>query len=377
MNETQSDKGNDFVKPIYISATLKDSGKTSVSLGLMQLLMERGMDPGYYKPVGQHYVRYHDKNIDEDSVLVHQVFRMPDEPYYMSPIAIERGFTRKFIFNPDVSPLEKEIVACHEHLLKTHPMVIIEGTGHAGVGSCFGLSNARVAQLLKATVVIVTAGGIGRPLDEVALSLSLFKDHNVEVMGVIFNKVLGDKYERVRETAEAGLKLMGTRLIGAIPYDASLEYFTVGQVAEELNFTVLCGSDSLSNRIEHTVIAAMEPQNILDYVRDNTLIITPGDRVDNILVSILMLAENRPHSGGLLLSGGFEPHPKIVPLLKSSAIPVLLSNDDTFQVSSKMADIGFKIRAYDTDKIKRLRDLVRDYVDIDLVMAALKQQQRK
>jgi BioD-like phosphotransacetylase family protein len=303
---------------------------------------------------------------------MHQVFRMPDEPYYMSPIAIERGFTRKFIFNPDVSPLEKEIVACHEHLLKSHPIVIIEGTGHAGVGSCFGLSNARVAQLLKAKVVIVTAGGIGRPLDEVALSLSLFKDHEVEVMGVIFNKVLGDKFEMVRETAEAGLKLMGTRLIGAIPYDASLEHFTVGQVAEELNFTVLCGSDSLSNRIEHTVIAAMEPQNMLDYVRDNTLIITPGDRVDNILVSILMLAENRPHSGGLLLTGGFEPHPKIVPLLKSSAIPVLLSNEDTFQVSSKMADIGFKIRAYDTDKIERLHALVRDYVDNDLVLTALK-----
>jgi BioD-like phosphotransacetylase family protein len=360
------------VKPIYISATLKDSGKTSVSLGLMQLLRERGLDPGYYKPVGQHYVRYHDKNIDEDSVLVHQVFQMPDEPYYMSPIAIEKGFTRKFIFNPDVTPLEKEIVACYEHLLLTHPMVITEGTGHAGVGSCFGLSNARVAQLLGAKVVIVTAGGIGRPLDEVALSLSLFRDHKVDVLGVIFNKVMTDKYDKVRETAEAGLRLMGTRLLGAIPYDASLEYFTVGQVAEEFNFTVLCGSDNLSNRIEHTVIAAMEPQNMLAHIRDNTLIITPGDRVDSILVSILMLAENRPHSGGILLTGGFEPHPKIVPLLKSSNIPVLLSPDDTFKVSSKLSDVGFKIRSYDTEKIKRLHTLVKEYVDNDWILQSLK-----
>ena len=53
------------MKPLYIGATLKDCGKTSVSLGLMQMLKARGLDPGYCKPVGQHYVRYHEKNIDE------------------------------------------------------------------------------------------------------------------------------------------------------------------------------------------------------------------------------------------------------------------------------------------------------------------------
>ncbi|MHC5122223.1 MAG: AAA family ATPase [Planctomycetota bacterium] len=82
------------MKPLYIGATLKDCGKTSVSLGLMQMLKSKGLDPGYCKPVGQHYVRYHEKNIDEDGVLFHQVFGLKDEPYYLSPIAIERGFTR-------------------------------------------------------------------------------------------------------------------------------------------------------------------------------------------------------------------------------------------------------------------------------------------
>ena len=42
--------------------------------------------------------------------------------------------------------------------------VIIEGTGHAGVGSVFNLSNAQVARRLNAKVIIVAAGGIGRRL---------------------------------------------------------------------------------------------------------------------------------------------------------------------------------------------------------------------
>ena len=359
------------MKPLYIGATLRDCGKTSVSVGLMQVLHERGLDPGYCKPVGQHYVRYQEKNIDEDGVLMHQIFNLTDEPYYLSPIAIERGFTTRFINNPNVEPLEKEIIRCHEELKKRHPMVIVEGTGHAGVGSCFGLSNARVAELLGAKVVIVTSGGIGRPLDEIALSLALFRDHDVDVLGVIVNKVLPEKYDKIKDTVDKGLKLLGTRLIGAIPYDQSLTTFTVGQLAEEFDYQVLCGHDALTNVIEETVIAAMEPQHVLQHIHTNTLIITPGDRIDNILVSLLILSQDTSN-GGIILTGGFEPHPTIEPLLKSSRIPVLMSMEDTFKVSARMKDLGFKIRSYDTKKVDRLHQLVAEHVDVDGILDHLK-----
>ena len=358
------------MKPIYIGATLKDCGKTSVTLGLMQMLQEKGLNPGYCKPVGQHYVRYHEKNIDEDGVLIHQIFNMEDEPYYLSPIAIERGFTTKFINNPDVKPMEKEIVRCHEELLKKHPMVIVEGTGHAGVGSCFGLSNARVAELLDARVVIVTSGGIGRPIDEIAMSLALFRDHNVEVIGVILNKILPEKYDRIKDTVAKGLKLMGTRLIGAIPFERSLTTFSVGQLAEEFNYQIFCGEDALSNVIEDTVIAAMEPQNMVRHIKTNTLVIIPGDRIDNILMSLLVLTQDTT-SGGMILTGGFEPHPTIEPLLKNSRIPVLISNEDTFRVSARMKDLGFKIRSWDIAKVHRLKELVESHVDTQLILDAL------
>ncbi len=360
------------MKPIYISATIQDSGKTCISLGLMHTLMQRGLKPGYMKPVGQHYLRYKDKNIDEDAVLFHQVFEMHDAPYNLSPIAIERGFTRKFIFNPNVEPLEKEILNCVKKLEDDHDFLIIEGTGHAGVGSCFNLSNARVAELLGAQAVIVTSGGIGKPLDEAALSMSLFKEHDVKVMGVILNKVLPEKYDKISETVAKGLENMGTRLLGAIPFVTSLTHFTVGQLAEAFNYEVLCGEDALSNRIESTVIAAMEPQHVLEHIHENTLIITPGDRIDNILVAIIILSRGES-SGGLILTGGLNPHPKILPLLRSSRIPVLTSTQDTFTVSSRMKGLGFKICAYDTDKITNIYSLVDRHVDVDYILDQLKE----
>lgn len=364
------------MKPLYISATVQDSGKTSFICGLMRILRQRGHDPAYFKPVGQRYIQYKGSNVDEDAVLILEAFNLPDEPRCVSPIAIERGFTSRFVFDPNVQPLEQQICKSAKSLLQSHSMLVVEGTGHAGVGSCFGLSNARVAQLLDAEVIIVTTGGIGRPLDEIALSLALFRQQGVSVMGVILNKVLPEKLDRINTTVAKGLENLGTRLLGAIPYEQLLSAYTMKQIAEEFKYSILCGAAALSNRIEHTVVAAMEPQNMLRYIRNSTLIITPGDRIDNILISIILSAENgdfegMPRSCGLILTGGFKPHSAILPLLHRSNIPVLISQDDTFTVSSRMHNLQFKIQAHDADKIDATFHLVEEHVDIGEILNAL------
>jgi BioD-like phosphotransacetylase family protein len=363
------------MKPLYISATGQDSGKTAVICGLIQHLRKQGHNPGYFKPVGQRYVQYEGHNIDEDAVLVHQAFGFEDHPSDMSPIAVEEGFTAKFIQNPDVSALEEKIINSFNKIKQKHSMIIVEGTGHAGVGSCFGLSNARVAQMLGANVVIVSSGGIGRPIDEVSISLALFKQYNINVIGVILNKIYSHKYEKIRTIAPKGFELIDTKLIGIIPYDSSLSFFSVGQVAEEFDYDVLCSRESLSNRIGHMVVAAMEPQNVLHYIDKNTLIITPGDRIDNILLTLALSESADFHdklcSCGLILTGGLKPDSTILSLLLKSTIPVLLTDEDTFTVTAKMKDLHFKIRSDDTDKIVRTYELLRDNVNVDAILAGL------
>lgn len=360
------------MKPVYIGATVQDSGKTSFSLGMMQVLRKRKLDPGYIKPVGQHHIKYEGHNIDEDAVLVHKVFDIKDNPAYLSPIAIERGFTKNFIFNPNVKPLEDKIISCYDMLNKKHTMVIVEGTGHAGVGSCFGLSNARVAQLLGAKVVLVTSGGIGKPLDEVALNLALFKQFSVEVIGVIINKVLPEKIESVRMTVKQGLQNLGTRLIGVIPYERDMSFFTMGQLVEEFHYEVLCGEDKLGNRIENTMIAAMEPKHALKYIAKGTLVIVSSDRTSNIKMAIDVLSGYPERErGGLILSGYMEMTDELKAVIEDCPVPILCSQKDTFKVSSQMASLEFKIRSFDTEKIAKLHRLTEDNVDIDYILTKL------
>src|SRR5690606_37369887 len=132
---------------------------------------------------------------------------------------------------------------------------LIEGTGHSGVGSVFDLSNARVASLLDAKVVIVAQGGIGRPVDEIALNKALFDKQGVEVIGAILNKVQHDKIPMVAEYAGKVLERLGVPLLGVLPSQRMLSAPNLSQVALEVDGKWINGkSQGLNERIYRFVI---------------------------------------------------------------------------------------------------------------------------
>jgi len=357
------------MKPLYISATKQDTGKTTITLGLFQALLDLGYDVGYMKPVGQRYVDYEGEHIDEDAVLARQVFNLTDPPGDMSTIAIERGFTARYIFNRDPKPLEDRVMTAFERLSAAHDLLVVEGTGHAGVGSCFDLSNARVAEMFDARVLILTKGGIGRALDEIALSLHLFLEHGVTVLGAILNKTLPEKLEKVSKAVDQGCRNIGTELLGVLPYEPQLLYPRMEQVAKEVGGRILSGADRITNRVEHIVVAAMAPDHVGRYLDEETLVIAPGDRLDDSLVSVIMRA--RSPVSGLVLSGGFEPKSSLLALLGQAGVPVVLCNEDTYSVAKRLNEMHFKIRTEDTDKVEVAKRLVRDSIDVQALAREL------
>src|SRR5436305_13363868 len=88
----------------------------------------------------------------------------------MSPIAVEPDFTRKYLQAANNDALVKKIQQAFDRVAWEKDFVLCEGSGHAGVGSVFDLSNARVAKLRGAKVLIVSQGGIGKPIAEITLN---------------------------------------------------------------------------------------------------------------------------------------------------------------------------------------------------------------
>lgn len=359
-------------QPLYIAATGQHMGKTTTALGLVRSLRDRGLRAGFMKPVGQSYVVVDGDKIDEDVVLIRDTFRTEDRLTDMSPITVERGFTEEHIFARDRLRLRRRVQDCYARLVEGKDAMIIEGTGHAGVGSCFGLSNADVAEAIGCRALIVSGGGIGRPIDEIALSASLFASRGVPTIGAVLNKVLPEKYEKVKRVVTAGLGNMGMRLLGCAPFTASLTYPTVGQLLHHVELDVLAGEKYLNNRVEQRIVAAMKPEHMQQYLRDRTLVITPGDRTDNIEVCIdEHMADGPPRLAGFVLTGGLVPPEPTMEHLRQARLPVLLSREDTATASRRINEIVFKIEPTDTDKIDAAQKMVRRYVDVNLILSNL------
>jgi BioD-like phosphotransacetylase family protein len=243
------------------------------------------------------------------------------------------------------------------------------------VGSVIDLSNADVANLLDSKVIIISQGGIGRSIDEIMLNKALFDLKGVDVLGVIINKVRPEKYQKIKRILNQGLKNKGIRLLGVIPSDPILSSPTMEQIKNQLELKLLCGGEKLSkNHVKHTIVAAMEPHNMMTYIRNDTLVITSGDRIDNMLVSIsahLISRRKKFKIAGIILTGGLVPDFPIIELLKESKIPVLLAREDTYKVAGKIETLTFKIEKTDKDKILEATRLVKKNVDIDLILKNL------
>ena len=128
------------LKNIFLSSIYQNAGKTSISLGLYKILQERKVKTAFMKPIGQQYVHVGEFDIDKDSYLIGALYHFRKRIKDMSPITIGRGFTEKYIFNPQSDELRSKIVQSFNALTSGKDAIIVEGTGHARVRSLIDLS---------------------------------------------------------------------------------------------------------------------------------------------------------------------------------------------------------------------------------------------
>jgi phosphate acetyltransferase len=365
---------NHVAPRIFVAATRQNEGKTTTCLGLYHVLSTMFSHVGYIKPIGQRFVEVGGLMIDEDSVLFDSVYDTDVPIEAMSPISIDPTFTRRYLTDPQQRRyLVDRMCRAFDRTAYAKDAVIIEGSGHAGVGAICDLSNAQVARILSSKAIIVSSGGIGRPVDEIALNKSLFDKFGVEVAGAILNKVVPEKMEIVREFAGRGLARMGIPLLAVIPEETRLRDPNFGQVVEEIGGKWLHGKEQgCLQRIEQVIIGAMSAKDIIEHLQPGILLLCPGDRDDAILAAIAATSiSGRQAAAGIMLTNGIVPHPKIMDLIERTNLPVAICEQDSYRAASKIYSMTVKTQPQDTDKIPIIRDLVMKNIDIDLLKKAL------
>jgi BioD-like phosphotransacetylase family protein len=407
------------MRQLYLAATGQNRGKTTASLGLFDGFQRSGLRTAFMKPVGQRTVIDHGMPADEDAVLMHETFDLAADYLAMSPVHIPRGFTKAYIAGDVVEDLPARIVTARDTFRDRFDMLLIEGTGHAGVGAVIGLSNAVVARMLGAPTIIVSEGGVGRPIDEIVLNASLFRAHGVTVSGAIVNKVQIETQPGIERTLERGLERQGIPLLGILPYRPILSNPTLGMILEGVHGETLHAGPDLDAVIGSVAIGAMEPGHMLERVGPRTLVIVPGDREDVILTlatahlagpsnggsraQIADLSDAAAEVGGraigvasptglsdpperadpwggsldghegaalgLVLTGGYRPRPQVIDAIRRGDLFATLVGEDTYAVASEVHDLLVKTHAADREKIELIKTLVREHLDIDRILS--------
>lgn len=365
---------NTATKRLFIAATRMNDGKTTTCLGLYAALQAMYPRIGFIKPVGQRFVEVQGHHVDEDSYLLDTIYHVHVPIESMSPITVDSTFTRRFLKQPGpmLAQLEDKICRAFDRVSWEKDFTLIEGTGHAGVGSVFELSNARVAKLLKAKVVLVCPGGIGRPIDEIALNKALFDQEGVEIVGAILNKVEPDKIPLIAEYAGLGLGRLGVPLLGVLPVQKMLSAPNLSQIAEEISGRWLNARHrGAIQRVHRVVVGAMTAKGIVEYLQPGTLIITPGDRDDIILAALSSARLPGETIAGLVLTNDIQPHEKLLELLTQTGIPVMAANEESYAIASKIHSMTVKTQPQDTDKIPVIKRLITEHVAMPTLLRAL------
>ena len=358
---------NTITPRIFVAATRMDDGKTTTSVGLFAALQRYFPRIGYIKPVGQRFVEVEGLKIDEDTVLINDTYHPHTPLKAMSPIAVEPDFTRRYLTGGITHQLHDRVRNAFDIAAWEKDFVIIEGTGHAGVGSVFDLSNAAVAKVLKSKVIIVSRAGIGRPIDEIAMNLALFEKHGVEVIGAIINKVQPEKMEMLRDYATRGLAKLGLPLLGMIPMHTELWKPTVNQACLRLKGEFIAGAQHKRRRIARVGVGAMSPRNAGKLLQPGTLIITPGDRDDIIE---LILNDDTRNGGkaplaGVVLTDGILPPEPLLETIRQRAVPFISTQSDISSATTAIGHMQVKTEVGDRDKIGAIQALIHDHVDVN------------
>ena len=351
---------------IYITTTEPYSGKSLVSLGVMELLLRRTPHVGIFRPVIEVPPdKGRDKNID--LLLTHFDLDLDYEETY----AFYRYQVQDMIAEGRYDEVLDTIIEKYKALEEKTDFVLCIGSDFEDGSSAMEFNyNADIARNLGSPVLIVTSG-VGESIDEiineVKIAREAYEDSGCQVLGVVVNRTDPELIDDLLEALEEEMPGENA-LVSVIPARDMLSSPTMREVAQHMDARVLYGADQMENLAYHNLIIAMHIANYLPHLRANSLLITPGDRSDVILSALQAhQSQNYPKIAGLLLTGGLKPPDSVDLLLTglSDLVPILSVPMDTYQTAMRIGSVRSYITADSQAKIRLSLRLFDRHVDTD------------
>ncbi len=353
-------------KAIYIATIEPNSGKSLVSIGLMNELKSHSGNVGYFRPII-------DESPEKDNHihLMLNYFNLKQD--YDEAYGLTRSEIVRLLNENNEDKILEIIIRKYKKLEKKFDFIIIEGSDFSGEGSIVEFEmNIKIASNLTVPAIIIGSGK-SKTLQEFIGSMKLaydgFSEKEVEVIALIANKILPKNLKLVRTELK---KIVDKKTyVTAIPRDDQLANPSLYDIIRHFDATVLLGDNNLGRQIKHVAVGAMQMRHFLKFIKNQTLVITPGDRGDIILSALQAdKSYNYPDISGIVLSGGLIPEKSIMKLIEgtNTNVPILSVKPQTYEVATGIKSMPIHINAHDKRKILRSIRLFNKYVDAKLIL---------
>ncbi|MBY4129656.1 phosphate acetyltransferase [Rhodococcus fascians] len=359
---TNAETADMYPSSIYVASPEGDSGKSTIALGVLQMLAATTARVGVFRPIA----------------------RSTDEPDYILELLVEHttadltyeqslGVTYEQVHSDQDAALS-EIVSRYHDVAAQCDAVVIVGSDYTDVGSPSELGfNARIAVNLGAPVLLALRGSDRTP-DEIAQLATLcqaeLRQHHAHLAAIVANRCDPDQLDAVTD-ALATVDVPAWSL----PEIPLLVAPTMAELLDAVDGTLYSGDSSLLQReAMRVMVGGMTAEHILERLTEGVVVIAPADRSDVLLALVnAHEAEGFPSLSGIIMNGGIEPHPAIARLVAGLGpkLPILTTELGTFDTASAAARTRGRVAVGSQRKVDTALGLMEQRVDAKTLLGRL------
>ncbi|MDV6304993.1 MULTISPECIES: phosphate acetyltransferase [Rhodococcus] len=357
-----TDASDMYPSSIYIASPEGDTGKSTIALGVLQMLAASAARVGVFRPIA----------------------RSTDEPDYILELLVEHttadltyeqslGVTYEQVHADQDAALSKIVDRYHEVASQCDAVVIV-GSDYTDVGSPSELGfNARIAVNLGAPVLLALRGS-GRTPDEIAQLATLcqgeLRQHHAHLAAIVANRCAPEDLDAVTDAlASVGVPAW------SLPEIPLLVAPTMAELLEAVDGKLYSGDSSLLQREAlRVMVGGMTAEHILERLTEGVVVIAPADRSDVLLALVnAHEAEGFPSLAGIIMNGGIEPHPAIARLVAGLGprLPILTTELGTFDTASAAAQTRGRVAVGSQRKVDTALGLMEQRVDAKTLLERL------
>jgi BioD-like phosphotransacetylase family protein len=351
------------LKSLYIASTQGSGGKTTIAVGLCVALRRRGLEAGYFKPVGTLASELGGVLLDEDASFVSDLLQLDDAPTDICPVVLDEDALHDVLSGSEVDAMNR-VEAAYARVSKGKDLVVCEGLGEIWQGRFLRTSGAEVVAQLDLMTLLVAKFAGARLLDDIIYVKDALKDH---LLGVLFNMVPESRLSLVQDQYASFLDKSGVATYGALTSNARLSAVSVAEVVQELGGTYICGERYAERLVETYMIGAMSPEHALRYFQltPNKVVIVGGDRAEIILTAL-----DTP-TVAVVLTGNFVPSAAVLERAEERGVPLISVESDTVTAADDLRRLFGRLRVKERAKIDLIAELIESSVDLDRLVADL------